>query len=224
MDQSIIRIYVGEIIKDDGGFEWLVSKMELGGLYSFINLTQGIYSEKWTWREFKYLHYPIERVGKVKGVELLEGEDWFCHDERCYPGVLADGCTGCMYSKLTRERKRYFEPGDEVWIPSEKRIRRIIETALFRSNNINGPYFKVVDRYDLLRLDHQIYSVRYMVEKYPVESKYYRWNQIRLVKRNRHFINPEQLKHVCNDLCLFGPYGGVRCVECKTGKIWKELI
>jgi hypothetical protein len=223
MDQSIIRVYVGEIIKDKGGFEWLISKMELGGLYSFMNLTQGIYPEKWTWREFKYLHYPIERVGKVKGVELLEGEDWFCHDERCYPGVLADGCSGCIYSRLVKERKRYFEPGDEVWIPSEKIIRRIMETALFRSDNINGPYFKVNNIYDIPRLD-QSYSVRYMVEKYPVEKKYYRWDQIRLVKRNRHFINPEQLKYVCNDLCLFGPYGGVRCGECKTGKIWKELI
>jgi hypothetical protein len=223
MDQSIIRVYVGEIIKDKGGFEWLVSKMELGGLYSFINLTQDVYyPEKGTYKELKFSHYPIERVGKVKGVELLEGEDWFCHDGRCYPGVLADGCSGCIYSRLVKERKRYFEPGDEVWIPSEKRIRRIMETALFRSDNIKGPYFKVNNRYDL-ELD-QTYSVRYMVEKYPVEKKYYRWDQIRLVKRNRHFINPEQLKHVCNDLCLFGPYGGARCGECKTGEIWKELI
>ena len=61
-------------------------------------------------------------------------------------------------------------------------------------------------------------------ETQPVEKKYYRWDQIRLVKRNRHFINPKQLMHVCNDLCLFGPYGGVRCGECKTGKIRKELI
>ena len=221
MDQSIIRVYVGEIIKDKEGFEWLISKMELGGLYSFINLTQSVlYPEKWTWREFKYLHYPIERVGKVNEVELLEGEDWFCHDGRCYPGVLADGCSGCIYSKLVKERKRYFEPGDEVWIPSKKRKRRVRETALFRSDNINGPYYKVHGRYDIV--PGLIYSVRYMVEEYPLN--YYKWDQIRLVKRNRHFINPKQLEHVCNDLCLFGPYGGVRCEECKTGKIWKELI
>jgi len=222
MDQNIIRVYVGEIIEDREGFEWLVYKMELGGFYSFMNLTnQYAFPERETWREFKLLNYPTERVGKVRGVELLEGEDWFCHDGRCYPGALADGCSGCEYSRLVKERKRYFEPGDEVWIPSEKRIRRIVETALFRSNNINGPYFKVNYRYDIIQ--GQIYSVRYRVEKYPVENKYYRWNQIRLVKRNRHFINPEQLKHVCNDLCLFGPYGGVRCGECKTGKIWKEI-
>ena len=163
--ENIIRVYVGEIIKADG-FEWLIAKMELGGFYNFINLTQGVYPVREAWRDFKFSHYPIERVGKAKGVELLEGEDWLCHDGRCYPGVLADGCSGCIYSRLVRERKRYFEPGDEVWIPSEKRIRRIIETALFISDNINGPYFKVNDRYDLLGLLDQIYSVRYMVDKY----------------------------------------------------------
>ena len=59
----------------------------------------------------------------MKGMDLLEGEDWLCHDKRCYPGVLADGCSGCMYSKLAREKKRYFEPGDIVWVPAEKRKR-----------------------------------------------------------------------------------------------------
>jgi hypothetical protein len=221
MDQSIIRVYVGEIIKDKDGSEWLISNMELGGFYKFINLTQYLSPERLTWREFKYLYYPVERVGKVNGVELLDGEDWFCHDERCYPRILADGCSGCEYSKLVKERKRYFEPGDEVWIPSEKKIRRVVETSLFRSDSINGPYFKINDRYDIQGLS-QTYSVRYRVEKYPSEKKYYKWNQIRMVKRNRHFINPEQLKHVCNDLCLFGPYGGVRCGDCETGKIWKE--
>ncbi len=219
MDQSIIRVYVGEIIRDKKENEWLISGMELGGFYRFINLTQNIYSEKLTWREFKFLHYPIERVGKVKGVELLEGEDWFCHDERCYPGVLADGCSGCIYSRLVKERKRYFEPGDKVWIPSKKRIRKVRETALFSSHNTNGPYSKVNSTYDIM--SGNIYSVRFMVEEYPLS--YYRFDQIRLVKRNRHFINPKQLIHVCNDLCLFGPYGGVRCGDCKTGKIWKEI-
>ena len=219
---DIIRIYVGEIIEDKDGYQWLIIRRKASGSYDYFCLNH--YEYTWDyWSTFKYTpHSPLKRIGKVRGVELLEGEDWLCHDGRCYPGVLADGCSGCIYSKLVKERKRYFEPGDEVWIPSEKRIRRIIETALFRSDNINGPYFKVNDRYDIIQC--QIYSVRYMVEKYPVEKKYYRWNQIRLVKRNRHFINPEQLKHVCDDLCLFGPYGGVRCVDCKTGKIWKELI
>jgi len=223
MDQNIIRVCVGEIIDCSHESRWLICNMNKYGDYKFINITNGNYSSVCcSWESFKSTYYPIiKRInGSVKGIDLLGGEDWLCH--RCYPSILAGGCFDCMYSGLIKERKRYFEPGDVVWIPSEKKKRKIIETALFISNYNNGPYFKVNDYYDTIG-KRGYYSIRYKVGKYPQTEEYYRWDQIRLVKRNRHFINPKQLKDVCNDLCLFGPYGGVRCSDCETGKIWKEL-
>ena len=223
---DIIRVYVGELIKDNDGTLWLISGMERGEVYRFVNMWNGC-TEKGSWKDFKFYHYPIERVGKVKGMDLLEGEDWLCHDKRCYPGVLADGCSGCMYSKLAREKKRYFEPGDIVWVPEEKCKRNVIESALFYQRekgdapielgSINGIKSKLNDL---------IWSVRFRLERYPVSNQYYRWDQVRLVKRKRHLINPQQLDHICNDLCLFGPYSktaGIRCWECETGKIWRQI-
>lgn len=223
---DIIRVYVGELIKDTDGTLWLIAGMERGEVYRFINMKTG-YTEKHSWRDFKLYYYPIERVGKMKGMDLLEGEDWLCHDKRCYPGVLADGCSGCMYSKLAREKKRYFEPGDIVWIPSEKRKRNVIESALFYQCEKGGTPIKIESIYGIAnKLNDLIWSVRFRLERYPVSDQYYRWDQVRLVKRKRHLVNLFQLDHICNDLCLFGPYSktaGIRCWECETGKIWRQI-
>ena len=223
---DIIRVYVGELIKDTDGTLWLISGMERGEVYRFINMRTG-YTEKDSWRDFKLYYYPIERVGKMKGMDLLEGEDWLCHDKRCYPGVLADGCSGCMYSKLAREKKRYFEPEDIVWVPAEKRKRNVIESALFYQREKGGTPIKLESIYGIAnKLNDLIWSVRFRLERYPVSDQYYRWDQVRLVKRKRHLINFSQLDHICNDLCLFGPYSktaGIRCWECETGKIWRQL-
>ena len=222
---SIVRVYVGELIKDTDKTLWLISGMKQNGTYRFINMgMRNGYPEEYKWRDFKLYHYPIERVGKLKGIDLLEGEDWLCHDKRCYPGVLADGCTGCMFSKLAKERKRYFEPGDIVWVPSEKRKRNVIESALFYQREKGGIPIKLESIRGIAHeLDDLIWSVRFRL--YPV-SEHYRWDQIRLVKRRRHLINPAQLDHICNDLCLFGPYSktaGKTCWECETGKIWRQI-
>jgi hypothetical protein len=223
---DIIRVYVGALIRDTDGTTWLISGMERNGVYSFFNLITG-HREKYTWRDFKFTYYPVERVGKVKGMGLLEGEDWLCHDKRCYPGVLADGCSGCMYSKLTKEKKRYFEPDDIVWVPSEKRKRNVIESSLFYQREKGGTPIKLDSVYSIAnKLNNLIWSVRFRLERYPVSDQYYRWDQVRLVKRQRHLINPSQLDHICNDLCLFGPYSktaGIRCWECETGKIWRQI-
>ena len=223
---DIIRVYVGELIKDTDGTLWLIAGMERGEVYRFINMKTG-FTEKYSWRDFKLYYYPIERVGKMKGMDLLEGEDWLCHDKRCYPGVLADGCSGCMYSKLAREKKRYFEPGDIVWIPAEKRKRNVVETALFYQREKGGTPIKLESIYGIAnKLNDLIWSVRFRLERYPVSDQYYRWDEVRIVKRQRHLINPSQLDHICNDLCLFGPYSktaGIRCWECETGKIWRQI-
>ena len=222
---DIIRVYVGEIIKDKSGIKWLIYDLEDNGNYHFMNLHTG-YPEVLNWPTFKLRYYPIERLGKLNGIELLEGEDWLCHDGRCYPGVLAGGCSGCIFSGLTKERKRYFEPGDIVWVPSEKTKRRVIETTLFYNRAGTPNMF-----YSLAGLSAIFYelkwSVRFRLEKYPVSNQFYRWDEIRLVKRKRHFINYQQLSHVCNDLCLFGPYSktkGKTCWDCETGKIWRLVI
>ena len=227
---SIIRVYVGELIRDTNKTLWLISGMKQDGTYRFINMGNGNgypYPEEHKWRDFKLIYYPVERVGKLKGIDLLEGEDWLCHDKRCYPGVLADGCTGCMFLKLVKERKRYFEPGDVVWIPSEKRKRNVVESSLFYQREKGGTPIKLESIYGIAhKLNDLIWSVRFRLERYPVSDQYYRWDQIRLVKRQRHLINPTQLDHICNDLCLFGPYSktaGKTCWECETGKIWRQI-
>ena len=104
---DIIRIYVGELIKDSEGTLWLISGMKQDGTYRFINMGNG-YPEEHTWSDFKFYYYPIERVRKLKGIDLLEGEDWLCHDKRCYPGVLADGCTGLYVLKISQREKEIF--------------------------------------------------------------------------------------------------------------------
>ena len=220
---DIIRVYVGELIRDTNKTLWLISGMKQDGTYRFINMNTAHFEEH-KWRDFKLFYYPIEIVGKLKGIDPFEGEDWLCHDKRCYPGVLADGCTGCMFSKLAKERKRYFEPGDIVWVPSEKRKRNVIESALFYQREKGGTPIKLESI--VHKLNDLIWSVCFRLERYPVSNQYYRWNQIRLVKRRRHLINPAQLDHICNDLCLFGPYSktaGKTCWECETGKIWRQI-
>jgi hypothetical protein len=156
----------------------------------------------------------------------LEGEDWLCHDGRCYPGVLAGGCTDCMFRGLVREKKRYYEPWDTVWVPQAKKKGVIAETALFYSHQKTGPYYPVdKDSFHVLIHGDLYFSVRYRISTLPFNN-YLRWDELRLIKRKRHFINIEQLEHVCNDLCLFGPYSktaGIRCWECETGKIWRQI-
>jgi hypothetical protein len=224
---DIIRIYVGELIKDKEGVLWLVYGMGRNGIYNFVNLKTGIH-EGLEWKDFKAIYFPVERSGKVNGIDLLESEDWLCHDKRCYPKILAGGCTGCMYSGLGKTRKRYFEPGDIVWVPSEKKERKVIESALFYRDldEKNSDYTQFYS----IRRDGGWKNIKWIVgfrlEKYPVSNKWYNWNEIRLVKRERHFINPTQLDHICNDLCLYGPYSktaGIRCWECETGKIWRQI-
>ena len=221
---DIIRIHVGELIKDSGGTLWLIAGMERWEIYRLIKMGTG-YTEYHNWMDLKLYYDPIERVGKRKGLDLLEGEDWLCHDKRCYPGVLADGCSGCMYSKLAREKKRYFEPGDIVWVPAEKRKRNVVETALFYQREKGGTPFKLESTY-VEKLNDLIWSVRFRLDGYPVSNQYYRWDEVRIVKRQRHLINLSQLDHICNDLCLFGPYSkteGIKCLECETGKIWRQI-
>ena len=221
---DIIRIHVGELIKDSGGTLWIIAGIERWEIYRLIKMGTG-YTEYHNWMDLKLYYYPIERVGKMKGLDLLEGEDWLCHDKRCYPGVLADGCSGCMYSKLAREKKRYFEPGDIVWVPAEKRKRNVVETALFYQREKGGTPIKLESTY-VEKLNDLIWSVRFKLDGYPVSNQYYRWDEVRIVKRQRHLINLSQLDHICNDLCLFGPYSkteGIKCLECETGKIWKQI-
>ena len=223
---DIIRVYVGELIKDKDGTGWLVYRMGLDETYHFMNLKTGHY-EKLEWKDFNLRYIPVERFGKVNGIDLLEGEDWLCHDERCYPKILADGCSGCLYSKLGKSRKRYFEPGDIVYVPAEKRERVVVETALFyRDLEMEGSNYEIF--YTASRIGgwkNIKWMVGFRLEKYPVSNKWYNWKEIRLVKRKRHFINPSQLDHVCNDLCLYGPYSKLekRCFECETGKIWRKV-
>jgi hypothetical protein len=128
---------------------------------------------------------------------------------------------------LAREKKRYFEPGDIVWVPAEKRKRNVVETALFYQREKGGAPIKLESIYGIAnKLNDLIWSVRFRLEIYPVSNQYYRWDQVRLVKRERHFINPSQLDRICNDLCLFGPYSktaGKTCWECETGKIWRQI-
>ena len=221
---DIIRIHVGELIKDSGGTLWIIAGIERWEIYRLIKMGTG-YTEYHNWMDLKLYYSPIERVGKMKGLDLLEGEDGLCHDKRCYPGVLADGCSGCMYSKLAREKKRYFEPGDIVWVPAEKRKRNVVETALFYQREKGGTPFKLESTY-VEKLNDLIWSVRFKLEGYPVSNQYYRWDEVRIVKRQRHLINLSQLDHICNDLCLFGPYSkteGIKCLECETGKIWEQI-
>jgi hypothetical protein len=66
---DIIRVYVGELIKDTDGTLWLIAGMERGEVYRFINMGTG-YTEKHRWRDFKLYYYPIERVGKVSNPRL----------------------------------------------------------------------------------------------------------------------------------------------------------
>lgn len=230
---NIIKIYVGELIKDGNGDLWLITNLKCrlsDRLFTFININNRRIEEL-TWIGFRSTYYPVERAGILKGLDILSGEDWLCHDKRCYPSILAGGCSGCMYSKLVKSKKKYFEPGDTVWVPSDKRERAVLETSLFYQHEKGGTPIRLESMYSLRQYEFNdfIWSIRFRLEKYPVtEDNYYRWSEIRLVKRKRHFINPSQLSHICNDLCLFGPYqmcGKInnKCWDCETGKIWKQI-
>lgn len=223
---DIIRVYVGEIIEDNDGYQWIITRRKASGCYNYFCLNHYEYTRDY-WSTFKFRHSSLKRVGKVRGVELLEGEDWLCHDGRCYPGVLAGGCTDCMFRGLVREKKRYYEPWDTVWVPQAKKKGVIAETTLFYSHQKTGPYYPVDgDRFYALIHEYEdlYFSVRYRIDTLPINT-YLRYDELRLIKRKRHFINIKQLEHVCNDLCLFGPYseiGGKKCFECETGKIWRQ--
>ena len=109
----------------------------------------------------------------------------------------------------------------------QKRKRNVIESALFYQCEKGGTPIKIESIYGIAnKLNDLIWSVRFRLERYPVSDQYYRWDQVRLVKRKRHLVNLFQLDHICNDLCLFGPYSktaGIRCWECETGKIWRQI-
>jgi hypothetical protein len=164
------------------------------------------------------------RLGVVFKDDLLETEDWLCHENRCYPKILAGGCTGCVYNKAGTTMRRYYEPGDVVWIPSEKRRGVIDEVRLFCARQEGGPYFDVLDYYD--NYDRVIEAPNLTIKFRLIgESKFYRWNKLRCIKRNHFLLNVDQLKTICNELCLFGPHNGNKesCRKCETGKFWKFL-
>ena len=223
---NLIEVQVGEKLIDENGYEWIVIKAKLGGIYQFMSYSTG-QIEELTWDAFKDLHHTIRRAGKLPGLDFSESDDWMCHDERCYPSVLAGGCSGCLYSKLNQTRKKYFEPGDIVWVPSKKYKRIITNAALFftdNNNNIEGMMLPTL--YDYIygfgAPENCVWSVQFKAVGGGAVTQFYRWDEIRLIKRRRHFINIPQLEHICNDLCLFGP-GSETCLGCKTGKIKKQL-
>ena len=136
-----------------------------------------------------------------------------------------------MFRGLVREKKRYYEPWDTVWVPQAKKKGVIAETTLFYSHHKAGPYHNIANSgyYTLFdfrdELEDTYFSVRFRLDIYPISHPYFRWDELRVIKRRRHFINIKQLEHVCNDLCLFGPYSetkGKKCFECETRKIWRQ--
>ena len=96
-------------------------------------------------------------------------------------------------------------------ILKEKKVE-ILEEGLIQSE----PEFVIIVCSYLVLLFCDIYGIDGVEE----------WDQVRLVKRKRHLVNLSQLDHICNDLCLFGPYSktaGIKCWECETGKIWRQI-
>lgn len=216
---NLIKFRVGDIIVDKGKKLLLTNKREDGSWIARSVLPQSLTKLilSGDLRSFKRIRHL--------GEDPLNGEDWICHDQRCFPSTISDGCEGCRYKKLLRERKRYFEPGDEVWIPSEKRSDKIKEAVLvFQRKPRETPIeFLTSSYYTLEGLESFIWSVRFRTwTSRQLYQDYYRWDELRLIKRKRHFLNKEQLLYICSDLCIFGK-GSTKCEECKTKKLYYDL-
>lgn len=219
---SPIKFCVGEIFRTKSQKDYVLAALNHNRLV-FLDCIAGSRARYVfiSWNEFINRFGEVTRLGVVFKDDPLETEDWLCHENRCYPKILAGGCTGCVYNRPGTAIKRYYEPGDIVWIPSGKRRGIIGEVRLFYSKQEGGPYFDIIDYYG------EFTEVNLVVKFSLVgESKFYRWDKLRCIKRKSFFLNVNQLKTICNELCLFGPHNGDQesCKNCETGKLWKFLI
>ena len=221
---NLTRVYVGEIIETEGGIRWLIVNEDSNGVLKFIDIKDSSISIDDNWNDFKLVVNPVKRIGHV-GQNILEGDDWICHDGRCWPSVFGKGCEGCMYLGKGSTQKRYYRPGDKVWVKGLRKTCEVIKTTLHVSSDelvIAHPYTTLRYPEENIRKDKNIkFSIRFFLKG---EKRYYRWEELREVKRKYHTINPEQLDYICSDLCFFGPYSkdSKRCFECQTGKLQRE--
>lgn len=258
MINHIRRILIGEILRVDNQKILIINKKSTSLSYEYLLLDHENIDHYYTCGQngWYYTYDEIkkgnpERLGYV-GNDVFQGEDYLCHDDRCFPGSLS-GCQGCLYQDLTKQRKLYFECGDTVYDKSTKRIAKIIEVSL----SLSIPPIDADDERMLNKLKYICYNEHYeegvdvVLSIYPIRhianyikllvvegikqvyhqvykldsfttKTWYRAEDLRLVKRNKITLNVDQLEDICKNLCIFGE-GSEKCKECKTGKIRGEL-
>ena len=256
MINHIRRILIGEILRVDDQKILIINKKSTSLFYEYLLLDHEDVDYYYTCGQNGWYHTydeikegNPERLGYV-GDDVFQGEDYLCHDDRCFPGSLS-GCQDCLYQDLTKQRKLYFECGDTVYDKSTKRIAKIVEVSLSLSipptddermlNNLmyisyNEHYKEGVDVVLSINPIRHIASYIRLLDSEKIKQKYhqvykldgfttktwYRAEDLRLVKRDKITLNVDQLEEICKSLCIFGE-GSDKCKECKTGKIRGEI-
>lgn len=197
---------------------------------------------------FRYSRFLVNkkyctRVGFVLKINMFDTEDYLCHDHRCYPSNLG-GCSFCQYSGRSKQRKKLFYPGDEVYVPEYKKTAEIeIATLGFDFTELDREYAVLKRTYDsgiLGRNNVLAYNggrslnsiiaaaKQYQLERLGIYYKmkdiggFYRYDEIRMVKRKNYLIDLEQLDYICSEICLYGN-GSSECKKCETKK-YKDSI
>ena len=194
---NLIDVFVGEVFSDYyENNRYLITNLKAPWKYTFQGLD--IYDEFiGTWTDFKNKYLPKKRIGSLIGDDILVGDDWICHDGRCYPSVVeGGGCEFCQYYRMGSRQKKYYEPGDLVLVKSKREINEIVETSLFITKNSTP--IKVCNL-GYIPTESE-FSVRFKTRA----GTHYRWDELLEVKRKRHTINFHQLKYICEELCWYG--------------------
>lgn len=215
---NLIDVFVGEVVVNNTGDEFIITNLRAPGIYTFqrwnlynmMTWYGDLYEE--TWEGVKESFILKKGIGALTENDILEGDDWICHDGRCYPSVVErGGCEFCQYYKMGSRQKKYYEPGDLVWVKSKREIEEIVETSLFITKSTTP--IKVCNLGFVS--SNMEFSVRFRTK----EGTHYRWDELLEVKRKRHAINPHQLRYICEELCW---YEDKNCDKCETGKYIKQ--
>jgi len=183
------------------------------------------------------------RIGYILPGNIFDTEDYLCHDHRCFPSDLG-GCTLCQYSERSKQRKQFFYPGDEVYVPEFKKIAKVEAASIgFNFAGLEHEYASLSDytcgnlgrksvliaremksNCYLIVTATKLYSKNRLGVYYKMEGigGFYSYSEIRIVKRKNYLIDLEQLDYICSEICLYGK-GSPECEKCETKK-YKDSI
>ena len=202
-------------------------------------LYEARYSEMFSKENQKY----YSRIGYILPGNVFDTEDYLCHDHRCFPSDLG-GCTLCQYSERSKQRKRFFYPGDEVYVPEFKKVAKVEVASIgfnfaglereyeslrgYTCGNLGRKSVLVAremkSNCDLIVTAIKLYSKDRLGVYYKMEGigGFYSYSEIRIAKRKNYLIDLEQLDYICSEICLYGK-GSPKCERCETKK-YKDSI